>query len=353
MKRSFYSLLVLPLLVLTGCQDDNAPEVSTPLFISGFTVEAPITQQLRTFKGLVVPAEQTPMAFRVTGEIEKVLVNAGDMVKKGQLIAQLENSKAKQEVNDAKAQYELASKQYQRGKELNRREMISKAELDELFANKALAQATYNASKNQYRYTRLTAPFDGKVLNVHKEQFERAAAGEPIVDMYQNDKVYVRIELSDNVLAMINPEANHKMYRPMTTFSGVSGSYSMTYLEHTSEPNAETQTYEMYLSMPQPEVEILPGTSATVNVDMVKAGISLVDGFQVPVTALQAGQENGRFYVWVIDQNQAKKVPVTIRKISGDGAIIASGISQGEVLANSNLRKLRDGKSVMLMENQD
>ncbi|MGN2614147.1 efflux RND transporter periplasmic adaptor subunit [Aliivibrio fischeri] len=352
MNRSLYSLLVLTLFILTGCQEENTTEQSKPLYISGFTVNAPVTQEFRSFKGQVVPAEQTPIAFRVTGEIEEVLVKTGDVVKQGQLVAKLEDSKVKQAVNDAKAQYSLASKQYLRGKELNRRAMISKAELDELFANRELAQATYRAAKNQLAYTHLVAPFNGKVLDVYKEQFERAAAGEPIMNVYQNDKVYVRIDLSDNVLAMINPETNRDSYHPTTTFVGLSDSYSMKYLEHTSEPNAQTQTYEMYLSMPQPNVEILPGTSATVNVDMVEAGITSIDGYQVPVTALQAGQKSGLFYVWIIRDGQATKVPVTIRKISGEGAIVSSGIKQGDVLANSNLRKLRDGKKVMLMENQ-
>jgi RND family efflux transporter MFP subunit len=352
MKRSLYSLLVLSLFMLTGCQEEAITETSEPLYISGFAVSAPVTQQFRSFKGQVVPAEQTPIAFRVTGEIQEVLVKAGDVVKQGQLIAKLEDSKAKQSVNDAKAQYSLASKQYQRGKELNRRAMISKAELDELFANRELAKATFRSAQNQLTYTHLVAPFSGKVLDVYKEQFERAAAGEPILNLYQNDKVYVRIDLSDNVLAMINPETNQDSYHPVTTFVGLSDSYSMEYLEHTSEPNAQTQTYEMYLTMPQPSTEILPGTSATVNVDMVEAGITSIDGYHVPVTVLQAGQKAGLFYVWIIRDGQAVKVPVTIRQINGEGAIVASGITQGDVLANSSLRKLREGKKVTLVENQ-
>lgn len=352
MDRSLYSLLALTLFMLTGCQEETATEISEPLYISGFTVDAPVTQQFRSFKGQVVPAEQTPIAFRVTGEIQEVLVKAGDVVKQGQVIAKLEDSKVKQAVNDAKAQYTLASKQYQRGKELNRRAMISISELDELFANKELAKATYRSAKNQLTYTHLVAPFNGKVLDVYKEQFERAAAGEPILSLYQNDKVYVRIDLSDNVLAMINPEINRDSYHPVTTFVGLSGSYSMEYLEHTSEPNAQTQTYEMYLTMPQPSTEILPGTSATVNVDMVEAGIASIDGYHVPVSVLQAGQKAGLFYVWIIRDGQATKVPVTIRKIDGEGAIVASGVIQGDVLANSSLRKLRENKKVTLVENQ-
>ena len=352
MKGKLFTVSAIALAVLTGCQGDTQMVSEHSLYVSSVSVGEPVKSQFRAFKGIVVPAEQTPIAFRFAGEIQHVLVKAGDVVKQGQLIAKLEDSKVKQAVNDAKAQYSLASKQYQRGKELNRRAMISKAELDELFANRELAQATYRSAQNQLTYTHLVAPFSGKVLDVYKEQFGRAAAGEPILNLYQNDKVYVRIDLSDNVLAMINPETNRDSYHPLTTFVGLSDSYSMEYLEHTSEPNAQTQTYEMYLTMPQPSTEILPGTSATVNVDMVEAGITSIDGYHVPVTVLQAGQKSGLFYVWIIRDGQAIKVPVTIRQINGEGAIVASGITQGDVLANSSLRKLREGKEVTLVENQ-
>lgn len=352
MSRSLFSVLLLSMFALFGCQKEEVVAKVSPLYISSFVIDAPVTQAFRSFKGQVIPAEQVPMAFRVTGEIREVLIRAGDKVKQGQLLAKLDDNKAKQAVNDAKAQYSLALKQYQRGKELNVREMVSQSELDELLANKELTFASYQSAKNQLSYTRLVAPFNGKVLDVNKEVFERTAAGEPILNLYQNDKVYVRIDLSDNVLAMINPENNRDAYQPITTFVGLSGEYSMEYLEHSSEPNEQSQTYQMYLVMPQLSNEILPGTSATVNVDMVKAGITSIDGYQTPVTALQAGQKEGHFYVWTIRDNQVTKVPVAISQINGEGAIISSGITQGDVLANSNLRKLRDGKTVVLMESK-
>ncbi|MDF5010236.1 efflux RND transporter periplasmic adaptor subunit, partial [Vibrio parahaemolyticus] len=177
-----------------------------------------------------------------------VLVKAGDVVKQGQMIAKLDDSKEKQAVNDAEAQYTLAIRQLKRGEDLHARQMISKAELDELTANKELAEATFYNATNQLNYTRLFAPFAGKVSDVFKERFERVAIGEPVLNLYQNDLVYVRIELSDNVLAMVDPNSDSMSYKPRATFSGIDGRFALDYLEHTSEPNAETQTYEMYLT---------------------------------------------------------------------------------------------------------
>ncbi|HHX8439061.1 TPA: efflux RND transporter periplasmic adaptor subunit [Vibrio diabolicus] len=351
MKHSLLTISAIALAVLTGCKNENQAIVEQPLFVSTISVDAPVQSQHRAFKGIVVPAEQTPMAFRRAGEVQHVLVKGGDVVKQGQMIAKLDDSKEKQAVNDAEAQYTLAIRQLKRGEDLHARQMISKAELDELTANKELAEATFYNATNQLNYTRLFAPFAGKVSDVFKERFERVAIGEPVLNLYQNDLVYVRIELSDNVLAMVDPNSDSMSYKPRATFSGIDGRFALDYLEHTSEPNAETQTYEMYLTMPQPKTEILPGTSVSVLVDMVKAGITSIDGYSVPVTALQAGSEGNEFFVWKKEGDIVTRVPVMISQVNGNGAIVSSGVSQGDILINSNLRKLREGKHVDVVEN--
>lgn len=354
MKRHLVFLSAVALTMLTGCDSESASFNQQPLYVSTISVEAPVKSQNRTFKGQVVPAEQTPIAFRRAGEIQHVLVNAGDQVKQGQIIAKLDDSKEKQALNDAQAQYNLAIRQLKRGNELYDKQMISSAELDALKASKALAEANYFNATNQLNYTRLLAPFTGKISEVYKQRYERIAIGEPIVSLYQNDKVYVRIELSDNVLALVNPNTLSMDYQPQATFSGVQKTFALNYLEHTSEPNAQTQTYQMYLSMPQPlqQSEILPGTSVSVMVDMAAAGINAIDGYIIPMTALQAGSHQGEFFVWKLNGDAVTKVPVAIEQIHGDGAIVSSGVAQGDVLVNSNLRKLREGKHVEVVEKE-
>ncbi|WP_407333903.1 efflux RND transporter periplasmic adaptor subunit [Enterovibrio sp. 27052020O] len=347
MKKRILTAAIASVLLLVGCSEDNANVVvEQPLYVSTVAIDAPVKNQFRVFKGQVVPAEQTPIAFRTTGEIRDVLVKAGDKVTAGQLIAQLDDNSVQQALNDTRAQYSLASKQWERSKDLFKRAMISQAELDELSANRQLAKAQYELAKNQLAYTQLKAPFSGTVSDVFKERFERVQAGEPVVNLYQDDKVYVQIELSDNVLAMITPTGRSVSYRPMVSFSGVNAEHQMHYLEHTNEPSQQTGAYAMWLERDQIDPPILPGTTATVAVDMVEAGITAVDGYQVPMTALQAGNEQGRFYVWKLNDDQVNRVEVVVSKVNGDGAIIASGIVEGDVLVNSNLRKLREGKQV-------
>nr|WP_158118380.1 efflux RND transporter periplasmic adaptor subunit [Vibrio cidicii] len=350
MKKSLVTLTLLSVLGLAGCQEQVSDQQSDLLTVSTYQVGTPVKTQYRVFKGQVVAAEQTPIAFRTSGEILQVLVRAGDRVKQGQLLVKLDDSKQKQVLEDTKAKHALALKQHERGKELFERAMISQAELDELMANRQLANAEYQLAKNQMEYTRLLAPFTGTVTDVFKERYERPELGEPILSLYQDDKVYVQIELSDNVLAKVNPDRQLVTYQPKARFSGVEGEFSVHYLEYTSEPDPQSRSYTMWLAMDQISPPILPGTSASIGVDMQAAGITSVDGYQLPMTSLDAGRESGEFFVWKLYQGQVTRVAVKVSQINGQGAIISSGITSGDVVVNSNLRKLREGKTVKMVE---
>ncbi|MEZ9058876.1 efflux RND transporter periplasmic adaptor subunit [Vibrio pelagius] len=343
MKFNKLAVVVASTLVLAACNNETAHREQPTLTVSTFEVKAPLKEQFRNFNGQVMAAELTPLAFRIAGEIDQVLVEAGDVVKKGQLLATIDGDTYRQDVVDAQSQYDLAKKQLARGKEMFASKMLSKSEFDQLTANFRLASANLASAKQALGYTELHAPFTGTVSTVDKKQFENTTPGETLLNLYQNDKVYVRIQVSDSILAAISPDMRSNSYRPNATFGGIDGAYPLTYLEHTSELHPQSRTYEFWMSMPQLETPVMPGTSVTVNVDMAKAGLSDVQGYQLPMTTLQAGSADNEFYVWKLEDGQAYKNLVEVEKISGQGALIAHGVEQGDQLINSNLRKLRDG----------
>ncbi|AJR06750.1 putative periplasmic linker protein [Photobacterium gaetbulicola Gung47] len=340
------SFAVLSMMVLAGCQEPPQQQTTASLAVSSLTVDQPITSQFRSFKGQVEAAENTPLAFRVEGELQRVLVKSGQQVKKGELLAELDADKFEQQRNDAQVQFGLATKQLQRGRELFERKMISKAELDELSANHKLTKVNFKAAERRLGYTRLVAPFDGVVADVPKESFEAVSPGETVVNLYQDDLLYINIAVSDHVLAMLNPQQVNRSYQPMARFGSESQTYPVTYLEHTGELEPQSQTYRMWFEMPQREPAILPGTSVSLRVDMAEAGLSTLQGYQLPMTAIEAGREAGQFFVWKLDGNQVHKVEVSIGQLNNHGAIVSSGISEGERLVTSSLRKMREGMEV-------
>ncbi|WP_279257151.1 efflux RND transporter periplasmic adaptor subunit [Vibrio intestinalis] len=344
--RMKYTSVALAVVALAGCKAEMAHREKSPLVVDTYKVEAPITSQYRVINGQAMPAELTPLAFRTDGEISAILVQEGDRVNKGQVIALLDDTKAKQNVFDAQARYELALKQYQRGQELHKKNMVSKAELDQLAASFKLTRAQLGAAKAQVTYTRLRAPFAGKISDVDKKKYENISPGETVVSLYKDDKVYVKVSVSDSVLAMIEPGMNHRQYQPQASFSGHDQSYTLSYLEHTSELHPQSQSYEFWLTMPQVEPQILPGTSVKVSVDLLAAGIGPQHGYQLPMTAIDTGSQVNQFFVWKLEDENAHRYPIKIEQINGTGAIATSGIESGDIIINSNLRKLREGMEI-------
>ncbi|WP_166425904.1 efflux RND transporter periplasmic adaptor subunit [Paraglaciecola sp. 20A4] len=341
MRATKLSALFAGLIMLQACTPNIEHREKPPLILDTITVLAPIETQFRAFNGQVIAPELTPLSFRLEGEILDVLVQEGDDVKKGQTLAILDDSKRKETLKDAQAKLDLVARQLDRGKGLREREMLSSSELDELKANYKLAVANTKLAEVQLGYTLIKAPVDGIISQVSKQDFERIGAGETVLSIYQSKDVYVEISVSDTVLTRLMPLLRAPSYKPVAHFNGYQGQYQLDYLEHTSELNPGTQTYQFWLKMPQVSPKILPGTNVQVSVDMVKGQMSLLQGYALPMTALDSGNEHGQFKVWKIQDGKVSSIPVQVSQVKSNGVIVTSGVREGDVLANSNLRKLR------------
>ncbi|WP_375748185.1 efflux RND transporter periplasmic adaptor subunit [Vibrio sp. HN007] len=349
-KRNLkFALLPLAVATLIGCGEEVIERERAPLTVSTFEVQKPLENQYRNFKGTVMPADLTPISFRIEGELESILVKTGQKVKKGELLAKLDDSKLKQQLADSQAQYELAVKQHSRGKDLIKRKMISQSELDELTANRRIAEVNFKVASNNLEYTRLTAPFDGFVSEVPKESFESVTPGETVLNVYRGDVVRVRISISDVVLAAINPDDETREYQIPTRYSGDERDFILKYYEHSSEPSEGSNAFEFWLEMPQVSPPILPGSTANLDVDMLEAGLAVVQGYEVPMTAIDAGEKPGEFFIWKYVDGVVHKQNVDVIKVHSSGAVISQGVKQGDQLVSSSLNKLRNEASVVVV----
>jgi len=346
--------MVLLLGLLQGCLDAPVIKERKPLMVTTFTVQKPVDTQYRDFKGTVVAADLTPLSFRLEGELSAILVRNGQHVQQGELLAKLDDSKLRQQLADTQAQYELAVKQQQRAQELLNKKMASQSEFDEISTNRRIAQVNFAVAKNKLEYSNLVAPFSGYISDVPKQSFESVNPGETILTIYRDDVVRVRVEISNTVLASINPDINERNYKVQTTFSGDQRTHSLSYYQHSSEPAEGENAFKFWLEMPQVEPPILPGTSASMMVDLLEAGLlNITTGYVVPMTAIDAGSKEGEFYIWKLIDGKAHKQPVDITQINQDGAIISKGLHSGDLLVSSNLHRLRDKTVVATAEKEE
>ncbi len=364
-SRLFARLGRIPLLavalavtVLTGC-DESAPEAeanneaSRPRPVRMETVEAAIQQVTHRYSGRVQAVQTVNLSFRVGGKLTELPIKEGQVVKKGALIARLDPADYERAVREAEVNLNLATKEFDRAKQLKSDGVVSAKTLDERRANRDLATVALDNAKQNLAYTRLTAPFDALVTRRLIDNFTNVNVGTEIVRIQDVTEIRIAVDIPETVFATVSRKDVRGIWAEFEAASGVR--FPLTYREHVSEPNEVTQTYSVTLAMPRPEnLTILPGMTASVFLRVEKATGIGPTPVSVPVAAVAVDQDKA-FYVWVVDQNTniVEKRIVKVGPIGDDSIPVLSGLEPGETIVTAGVDKLQDGMTVRPAKTQE
>ena len=164
-----------------------------------------------------IEIRQVDLSFQVSGLISKLLKEEGDTVKKGELIATIDEQdysanykRAEAEVEKTLALQKDANDKYNRFAPLSEDNTVSKNEVETLFNTKNKANADYKASvanrdylKNQLKYTKLYAPEDGIIMTRVQEAGSNVQKGQPVYTMAKTKPVWVRAYVNETDLGNI------------------------------------------------------------------------------------------------------------------------------------------------------
>lgn len=166
-----------------------------------------------------VDIREVNLSFRVAGRLDEMLFDEGDVVKKGQLVAKLDNGPYQDEVNAALAELDAANaintnaqKAYKRAKELYEKGTGSETDFDNASANLLESQAHVNVAKaklelvqTQLNDTSLMAPSDGTIINRVHEVGAMVNFGEPVYTLALEKPIWIRTYVSEKQLGTIYP----------------------------------------------------------------------------------------------------------------------------------------------------
>ncbi|MCG7497090.1 efflux RND transporter periplasmic adaptor subunit [Vibrio sp. Of7-15] len=357
MKFLFPISLITSALVLSGCTPPaQQTEMSLPI-VTAYNVNDQATADKLYFPAVATAADRSHLSFRVAGEIQKLVVKAGDFVTKGQLIASIDTTDYRLAVDDAKARYSVANSQYKRSKPLVDKGLLAKSQFDELAAQRKIAKAELDLANLRLSFTSLRAPADGVISRVSVEEFENVQVGQQVVNIHSTTDVDIMLQVPDKVYAN-QPDA-----KVIDTIESIvrldNGSeYIAKIKEFTTEPDPASGSYMVTLTMPMPEDKfILDGMAVEVTTDSKEVGINTPEGISIPIEAIfnADGDKLNSLekYVWVInDQNVVTKQPVVTNKVSSGGVRVVKGINQGDRIVIAGVSRLRDGMTVQLSKQE-
>ena len=293
-----FLLIFFVTVLLNGCKEREEAALPDPIKpVKLFTVQAGLEQLTMSLPGRVRAARRSELSFKVSGPLEKLPVDEGQVVKKGDLIAQILPRDFQTAINEAKARVLEAEQQYQRYKELYSRRQVSKADFDRYRASRDVARARLEDAQNALKDTTLVAPFDGVIAKRYVENFEKVQEKQPIAFLQMIEQLEILIDVPELLMAQLRQKTDGA--EMIAEFDAVAGKqYPLTVKEFSTDADPATQTYQVVLAMDQPqEANILPGMTAKVTVSGAQ-GDTTGSTIYIPAIAV-LNDADGQNYVWL------------------------------------------------------
>ncbi len=344
-------LLILPIaILLSACleEEGNKGELQSNVIRPAKIVEvgAGSGTLTKVFPGITEANRKSELAFRVSGQINALPVRAGQELKKGDLIAHLDEARYQNVLADRKATFDLTRIELERRKKLQQKNHVSKSTLDIARTNYEGAKAALKQARDDLQYTRLTAPYDGIVSRIMVENFENIQAKQTIVLFQGNKNIDVSFNVPEDLLVRIN-ESNTNGGLVHVKFDSVPDQvFEAHYKEHETLPDASTRSFRVVVSMPIPkDLTALPGMSVNVIVDVSQILGSQSNDLSVPVEAVF--EENDGTWVWLVkSDNTVSKTRVSVKRIEGNQMLISQGLIEGNRVIAAGVDYLREGQTV-------
>jgi len=304
----------------------------------------------RRFAGRVDAVSTVNLSFEVDGRIFEMPVREGEFVTKGTLIAALDPTDYELALNEAKVQHELAAKEFERYRQLLKRDNVSRAAYDRSQADFRLTRVARDRAERNLAYSRIEAPFDALIARRHVDPFSAVQPKQNVVRVQDVTELRVDISVPEHLihLAAEPGKFDAAAFFPFAPETPV----PLSYREHETEPDPVTQTYAVTFGMKRPDdLSVLPGMTASVTLRLTGGDAATNSAVAVPLSAVDT-DEAGKAQVWIFDAQSgtATKRPVTLARAENGLAILTSGIEPGERVISAGTRLLHDGAKVRAVE---
>lgn len=382
MGQRYWGVLVGVLVLLVGCGEQIGPGTSAPVereVVRAPVAEARISQEPFQYEAVATINARTAstIAAKLLGTVQAVHVRQGDPIKAGELLvtidprtvsAQLEQAQAA--LNEARraetsalsardaaaAAAELAESTFRRYEQLRAENSVSAQEFDEIQSRFRQARATLAqteamvaAARSRVQQAqaalrqadvargdaRVTAPYDGRVINKLVEEGDMASPGTPLLTVEQEGVYCADLVLPERHIQAVREGMAATVVVPALDNLEVEGTVGRI----VPAADARSRSFEIKVAMPEGP-DLKTGMFARVRIPLGGTGVLLV-----PESAVQ--QEGQLTGIFVVDEAQVARFRlVRIGTHYGDRVEVISGLSEGQRYVTEVPLTLRDGMRV-------
>ena len=332
--------------LLTGCGKGPtpAPTPPTPVRIQRAS-SGPAVPPIDT-NGIVVTKHEMRLSFKLGGLVRRIHVQEGDVVKKGQRLAEIELTEVGAQVEQARQLADKAARDLNRGENLYADQVISLEQLQDLRTQSAMANAQFKSAQFNLGYSVITAPRDGMIMRKLAEERELVPAGTPVLILGDSDRGYVvRAALADREI--VNIKLGDKGEIRMDAFPGQAMTGTVVEIASAADERDGMFPVEVHFDSPPPR--LVSGLVARLRLEPTNEAPPLT---YVPMAALIEG-DGDRASVFVLDGDKiavkAIRREVRVAFITADSIALASGLAAGEAVITDGALYLENGEAVEVL----
>ncbi len=339
MKSINQIALALTAVMLSACNAENnkGQAADEAVRVEVTRVKAATADRTSRYSGTVEEENGSLLSFAVGGTVSRVLVDEGDRVGKGQLIATLDTEQLTHNHTSAQAALAQAEDTYRRMEELHGKGSLPEIKWVEAQTALQRARASEQMARKQLADCRLYAPFSGVISKKFAEKGQNVGAGTQIAKLVAVGRMKVKISVPESEMAQIS--VGQKADVTIEAIGGASMQATVTEKGVAADPLS--RSYDVKLSLPKADRKLLPGMVADVALRGGNTSMACI----LPAHIVQIDERNNEF-VWLAVGGKAVKRIVTVGGFTADGVTVTGGLADGDMVITAGAQKVSEGMRV-------
>lgn len=346
-------------ILLFSCSEETKPVEKFVRPVKYQSVSYSGGEKIRSFSGTAKTDKIVNLSFRSSGILSVLNMKLGQKVKKGQLLAKLDNVQARlsyeqaiTQLNSASSQMNTAKLSFNRTRSLYEKGSASLSDFESAKNAYQTAVESYKSAKrgveiqeDQINYGFLYAPENGVIAALSIELDENISTGQNIAVLNAGTDMEIALGLPESVINGI-----HENMKVEVDFSSIPNkAFQGQVTEVAPAVDQNTATYPVKVKLINPSEEIKSGMAANVTFNLGEEGVK-EPKIIVPTHAV--GEDSKGRFVFLIQEAEGSfkvvKTYITLGDLTADGFEIKSGLKKGQKIATAGLQTLLDGQEVKL-----
>lgn len=362
MKIKNYTLItLLSLIAFVSCKEEEKVKETVLRPVKYAVVGDVNTQKIRTFSGVAKAGDEIGLSFRGSGIITKVNFWKGEKVKKGDVIARLDNveaslayeqsvsalKSAQSSMNTSKSSLNRVKSLYEKGSNSLSDYETAKNSYQTALDQFESAKRNKSIQATQLSYGVIKAPKDGLIASTDGGVGERVDAGHQFAVLNAGKEMKIDVGLPETVVNKVAIGMETKL-----EFSAIEGKImDGKVIELSPNIDPDSATYNTSIGIDSPTKEIKPGMAVSVTFDFTEANETADKSLIIPLKAV--GEDGkGRFVFFITSKDETtatvSKRYIELGELTTDGFKVKSGLVNGDKIATAGLQTLLDGQDVRL-----